>query len=97
MPFSIIKQKNKNLYYVINRNTKQKYSKKGLPLDHAEAQLRALYANENGYKLSPSKKRYYSMTRKTRLSPLRAGSICWPGFHRVPGTKAYTKGSCKKN
>lgn len=23
-------------------------------------------------------------------------SICWPGYERVPGTKAYSKGSCRK-
>jgi hypothetical protein len=23
------------------------------------------------------------------------GQACWPGFKRVPGTKAGTKGSCK--
>ena len=23
------------------------------------------------------------------------GQVCWPGFKRVPGTKAGTKGSCE--
>jgi hypothetical protein len=25
-----------------------------------------------------------------------ASQTCWPGFKRVPGTKAGTKGSCEK-
>lgn len=24
------------------------------------------------------------------------GSICWPGFERVPNTDAYAKGSCRR-
>ena len=24
------------------------------------------------------------------------GSICWPGYERVPGTKPYAKKSCRK-
>lgn len=28
---------------------------------------------------------------------LNGGSICWPGYHRVPGTVAYSKHSCKKS
>ena len=35
--------------------------------------------------------------RSVRKRSVRKRSICWKGYHRVPGTVAYTKGSCKKN
>ena len=48
---------------------------------------------------SPRKRsvRKRSVRRSPRKRSVRKRSICWKGYHRVPGTVAYTKGSCKKN
>jgi len=34
---------------------------------------------------------------KRRSPKKRSRSICWEGYHRVKGTKPYSKGSCTKN
>jgi len=34
--------------------------------------------------------------KKSAKKSTGKGQPCWPGFTRVPGTKAGTKGSCKK-
>ena len=34
--------------------------------------------------------------KKSAKKSTGKGPACWPGFTRVPGTKAGTKGSCKK-
>ncbi len=47
MPYKLRKAPNKNLYWVVNKETGHKYSKLPLPKERAEAQRRALYANEN--------------------------------------------------
>ncbi len=33
-------------------------------------------------------------TAKKKSAKKSGGQVCWPGFKRVPGTKAGTKGSC---
>jgi hypothetical protein len=35
-------------------------------------------------------------TKKAAKKSSGGGQACWPGFKRVPGTKAGTKGSCEK-
>ena len=57
MPFGIRKSPNKNLYWVYNKETGKKFSKKPIPRERAEAQRRAIYASENGYKLNRSRSR----------------------------------------
>jgi len=32
--------------------------------------------------------------KKSAKKSIGEGQACWPGFKRVPGTKAGTKGSC---
>jgi ankyrin repeat protein len=64
MPYGIRKSPNKNLYWVYNKETGNKFSKKPIPRERAEAQRRAIYANENGYKLNRSKSR--SLRRSIR-------------------------------
>jgi len=64
MPYGIRKSPNKNLYWVFNKETGKKFSKKPIPRERAEAQRRAIYANENGYKLNRSKSR--SLRRSIR-------------------------------
>lgn len=39
---------------------------------------------------SPKKKK----VKKKKKAP---DSPCWDGYHRTPGTKPYTKGSCEKD
>jgi hypothetical protein len=34
-------------------------------------------------------------TRKSAKQSEAGGQACWPGFKRVPGTKAGAKGSCE--
>jgi hypothetical protein len=46
MPYKLRKCPNKDLYWVVNKETGQKHSKEGLPKEQAKAQMRALYANE---------------------------------------------------
>ena len=42
----------------------------------------------------------YSQTRKKKGCGGKVGfgmkSVCWKGYERVPGTKKYSKGSCRK-
>lgn len=45
MPYTLRKKRGYDLYWVINTITKHKYSKEALPLEKAQAQMRALYAN----------------------------------------------------
>ena len=45
MPFKLRKQPKKDLYWVINKETGEKYSKEPLPKERATAQMKALYAN----------------------------------------------------
>jgi len=47
MPFVLRKAPNRDLYWVVNRDTKKKHSKEPLPKERAEAQMKALYAAEN--------------------------------------------------
>ena len=69
MPFGIRKSPNKNLYLVYNKETGKKFSKKPIPRERAEAQRRAIYASENGYKLNRSRSR--SLRRSIRNSKNR--------------------------
>jgi len=45
MPYTLQKKRGYDLYWVINKITKHKFSKEALPLTQAQAQMRALYAN----------------------------------------------------
>ena len=51
MPFFLKKSRGKNAYWVVNKITGKKYSHEPLPHETALKQMRALYAQENGYKL----------------------------------------------
>lgn len=55
MPYVIEPAKQKGKYYVVTESTGVKHSKKGIPKERAEAQMRLLYAIENGYKLKKKK------------------------------------------
>ena len=46
MPYTLRKAPNRDLYWVVNKETKKKYSKEPLPYERAIAQMRALYASE---------------------------------------------------
>jgi len=46
MPYKLRKAPKKDLYWVVNKESGKKYSKEALPKGRAEAQMRALYANE---------------------------------------------------
>lgn len=46
MPYKLRKAPNRDLYWVVNKETGKKYSKDPLPYDNAVAQMRALYASE---------------------------------------------------
>lgn len=45
MPYKLRKAPGRDLYWVVNKETKEKYSKEPLPKAKAEAQMRALYSN----------------------------------------------------
>lgn len=52
MPYEVLKSRGKKEgYYVVNKDTRRKHSKDPLPKSRAEAQMRALYASESGYKM----------------------------------------------
>jgi len=50
MPYKLRKAPKKDAYWVVNKQTGKKYSHEPLPHKTAIKQLRALYAQENGYK-----------------------------------------------
>jgi len=81
MPYGIRKSPNKNLYWVFNKETGKKFSKKPIPRERAEAQRRAIYASENGYK-----KRSRSISKRSRkyvkksLNPRRLRGGGWFDF-----------------
>ena len=47
MPYKLRKAPNRDLYWVVNKETGKKHSNEPLPLERAKAQMRALYASEN--------------------------------------------------
>lgn len=53
MPYALRKAPKRELYWVVNKQTGEKYSLDPIPKERAQAQLRALYAREGGY---PKKK-----------------------------------------
>jgi len=55
MPYGLRKSRGRDLFWVYNKETGRKYSKKPLPRSRAEAQRRAIYATENGYVLNRSR------------------------------------------
>ena len=65
MPYGIRKSPNKNLYWVYNKETGKKYSKKPIPRERAERQRRAIYASENGYILNRSRSRRFQSKSKS--------------------------------
>jgi len=50
MPYKLRKAPKRDLYWVVNTETKEKYSKEPLPKEDAAAQMRALYANTKDLK-----------------------------------------------
>ncbi len=42
-----------------------------------------------------AKKATKKATKKSAKKSAGGGQACWPGFKRVPGTKAGAKGSCE--
>ncbi|NBU34244.1 hypothetical protein EBZ38_10910 [bacterium] len=54
MPYKLRKAPNRDLYWVVNKDTGKKYSNDPLPREKAEAQMKALYASENGYTMRGS-------------------------------------------
>jgi hypothetical protein len=51
MPYKLRKSPKKEAYWVVTKSTGRKHSKAPLPKSRALAQMRALYAAENGYVL----------------------------------------------
>lgn len=51
MPYKLRKAPNRELYWVVNKETGKKHSKDPLPKETALAQMRALYASEAGYEM----------------------------------------------
>jgi len=66
MPYGIRKSPKKNLFWVYNKETGKKYSKKPIPRERAEAQRRAIYASENGYKLNRSRSKSLRYGNRSR-------------------------------
>ena len=104
MPYKLVQSGNK--FFVENKVTGRRYSNNALSRKRAVGQMRALYAAENGYVLrsralhsSPFNVRRQKMIGNSRRRSLLAGArgVCWTGYHRVPGTMAYSKHSCKHN
>lgn len=50
MPYTIRKARNQDLYYVMNTETKKKFSRSPITLDKAQRQYRLLNAVEHGFK-----------------------------------------------
>lgn len=46
MPYKLRKAPNRDLYWVVNKETGEKYSHEPIPKERAQAQMRALYASE---------------------------------------------------
>lgn len=81
MPYKLRKVKSKELYYVINSETKKHHSVEPLPKKFAMAQLRALYANE-GIKYEdtikkpmPSKMRFPKGSQQAKDAMAKARSV----------------------
>lgn len=50
MPYKLRKAPNRDLYWVVNKETGEKYSKEPIPKERAKAQMKALYANTDEMK-----------------------------------------------
>ena len=72
MPYRLRKAPNRDLYWVVNGDTGEKYSKEPIPRERAEAQRRALYASENRGGVSISKKDFVK-EHKNLLGVLKRG------------------------
>lgn len=70
MPYKLVKSPGSSLYWVVTKSTGRKHSKSPLPKARAQAQMRALYAVENGYVLTRSKSRM-RMSKSKRRRPSR--------------------------
>ncbi len=57
MPYKLRKQPRTQLYWVVNIDTKKKYSHEPIPKDRAQHQLNLLRAVEHGWKPSKSPKK----------------------------------------
>lgn len=73
MPYSLRKAPGQEAFWVVNTESGKRHSIDPLPKSRAEAQMRALYAIENGYQLSKSRSRA-SRSRSRSRSTLRGGS-----------------------
>ena len=69
MPYEIVKSGRG--YFVKNKESGKHYSNSPIPKSHAIAQMKALYAQTNGYKLSPERRKYYS-ARRSANSPRKS-------------------------
>jgi hypothetical protein len=93
MPYKVIKSGRG--FYVENKETGRRFSNSPIPKSNALAQMRALYAHENGYTLSPERKAYYSARRSARRksahrSLKRSGK---PSVKRIKRSKRSVKRS----
>ena len=75
MPYTLRKAPGVERYWVVNTASGKKHSIDPLPKQRAEAQMRALYAVENGYQLRNVKRRSTSRSRKSRKSLRRYRSF----------------------
>jgi len=65
MPYRLRKAPNQSKYWVVTKETGKRHSYSPLPLERAKAQMRALYASENGYVRSRSKSLRSKSLRKS--------------------------------
>lgn len=76
MPYGLRKSPRKEMYWVYNKETGRKYSKRPLSLEMAKRQRRAIYASENGYSLRRSRIKAGSAGIKAGIEAGSQGSPC---------------------
>ena len=81
MPYKLVKSRGKDAYFVVTASSGRKHSLSPLPRRRAEAQMRALYAAENGYVL-----RNRSMSRR-RMGRGRVSRRRDPSRRRSPSRR----------
>ena len=70
MPYKLRKAPNRDLYWVVNKETGKKHSKDPLPKETAKAQMRALYASESmsgGVKGDAAKERERILHKRIKI------------------------------
>ena len=71
MPYALRKSPSGRGYFVVNKKSGRKLSKKPLAKSRAMAQMKAVYAREGGYKLDcslPKNRKYVTCQKRSRKS-----------------------------